>query len=145
VVIVSVPPRGGGGKSLLDCGQRGLSPRKASVSMTNYTYSRKMTVQEDASAGRYDIYVLASGMDGQWDMTGEQDLEAALNKKYNIPSLTTGAINTKTQEQVLELFKDLAGSAGSDDLMQILTLTVGDIETVKLTLNPIAVLLPVIH
>jgi hypothetical protein len=47
VTILSVPPKGGGGKSLLDKGDKGLSPRKASVSMTDDTYSKKMTVQED--------------------------------------------------------------------------------------------------
>ena len=138
VTILSVPPKGGGGKSLLDKGQKGLSPRKASVSTTDDTFSKKMTVQEDATAGYYDIYVLCAGMDGEWGRTGQYDLEAALNEKYHIPSLTSGIICTKTQDQVVAILDDLTQSAGSDDLMQILTIKVGDIAKETLTLNPIA-------
>jgi hypothetical protein len=66
-------------------------------------------------------------MDGVWGMTGQYDLEAALNEKYHIPSLTSGIICTKTQDQVVAILDDLTQSAGSDDLMQILTIKVGDI------------------
>jgi hypothetical protein len=136
VTILSVPPRGGGGKSLLDKGQKGVSPRKASVSMTDGTFAKKMTVQEDADSGVYYIIVLSSGMDGVWGMTGQEHLEAALDEKYHIPSLTYGIICTKTQEQVIAILDDLTQTPGSDDLMQKLTLKVGDIDS--LTLNPIA-------
>jgi hypothetical protein len=84
VVIVSVPPIGGGGKSLLDKGMVGLSPRKATVSTTDAIYIKKMTVQEDADSGVYYVIVLSSGMDGTWGMTGQADLEAALDEKYGI-------------------------------------------------------------
>jgi hypothetical protein len=77
-------------------------------------------------------------MDGVWGMTGQYDLEAALNEKYHIPSLTSGIICTKTQDQVVAILDDLTQSAGSDDLMQILTIKVGDIAKETLTLNPIA-------
>jgi hypothetical protein len=138
VTLLCVPPRGGGGKSLLDKGQKGLSPGKASVSTTTGAYMKKMTVQEDADSGVYYIIVLSSGMDGVWGMTGQYDLEAALNEKYHIPSLTSGIICTKTQDQVVAILDDLTQSAGSDDLMQILTIKVGDIAKETLTLNPIA-------
>jgi len=138
VTLLCVPPRGGGGKSLLDKGQKGLSPRKASVSRTDNTFSKKMTVQEDADSGVYYLIVLSSGMDGEWGMTGQYDLEAALDQKYHISSLTYGIICTKTQDQVVAILKDLTQSAGSDDLMQILTLKVGDIAKETLTLNSIA-------
>ncbi|NAS88979.1 hypothetical protein C4E24_04490 [ANME-1 cluster archaeon AG-394-G21] len=117
VTILSVPPEGGGGKSLLDKGQKGLSLRKASVSMTDDTYSKKMTVQEDADLGYYDIYVLGTGMDGEWGITGEENLEAALDAGYNITSLTRGIINTMTQEEIHDIVTDLVNTAGSDDLM----------------------------
>ena len=135
VTLLCVPPKGGGGKSLLDKGQKGLSPRKASVSTTDNTFSKKMTVQEDADSGVYYLIVLSSGMDGVWGMTGKCDLEAALDQKYHISSLTYGIICTKTQDQVVAIFEDLTQTQGSDDLMQILTLKVGDIDS--LTLNPI--------
>jgi hypothetical protein len=135
-VIVSVPPRGGGGQSLLDKGERGLSPRKATVSTTDANYIKKMTVQEDADSGVYYIAVLSSGPDGIWGMTGQADLEAALNQKYHIPSLTSGIINAKTQDEIVAIFGDLTQTPGSDDIMRMLPLKVG--ATDVLTLNPIA-------
>ena len=135
VVILSVPPKGGGGKSLLDKGDKGLSPRKASVSMTDDTYSKKMTVQEDATAGYYDIYVLCAGMDGEWGMTGQEDLEAALDERYGIPSLTEGVITTKTQAEIEDILEDLVTTPGSDDLMVELRLKV---ETAYVKLDPVA-------
>ena len=136
VTILCVPPKGGGGKSLLDKGVTGISLTKASVSTVDNTFSKKMTVQEDADSGVYYVIVLSYGMDGEWDMTGESNLEDALDARYRIPSLTSGIIHTKTQEDVVEILEDLTQCAGSDDLMRILTLKVGKIET--LTLNPIA-------
>ena len=136
VNILCVAPEGGGGKSLLDKGVKGISLTKASVSTVDNTFSKKMTVQEDADSGIYYIIVLSPGLDGEWDMTGESDLERALDVRYRIPSLTSGVIHTKTQEDIVEILEDLTQCAGSDDLMRILTLKVGWIET--LTLNPIA-------
>jgi hypothetical protein len=136
VVIVSVPPIGGGGKSLLDKGMVGLSPRKATVSTTDAIYIKKMTVQEDADSGVYYVIVLSSGMDGTWGMTGQADLEAALDEKYHISSLTWGIINVKTQDEIVAILGDLTQSVGSDDIMRMLPLKVG--ETDALTLNPIA-------
>jgi PKD repeat protein len=98
VVILCVPPRGGGGKSLLDRGMNGLSPNMASVSTTTDEYTKKMTVQMDADSGFYYIIVLSVGMDGEWGMTGQVNLIDALNAQYGIDSLDYGIINTKTQD-----------------------------------------------
>jgi hypothetical protein len=141
VTLLCVPPRGGGGKSLLDKGQNGLSPRKASVSTTTSAYMKKMTVQEDADSGVYYLIVLSSGMDGVWGMTDQYDLEAALDQKYHISSLTCeggSSICIKTQDQIVAILEDLTQTPGSDDLMQILTISVGDIAKETLILNPIA-------
>ncbi|MGB7001299.1 MAG: hypothetical protein WBE22_04710 [Halobacteriota archaeon] len=137
VVIVSVPPIGGGGKSLLDKGMKGLSPRKATVSTTDANYIKKMTVQEDADSGVYYVIVLSSGMDGYWGMTGEQDIDAAFCRKYGITDLVGGpSIATKSQNEIVAIFGDLTQSVGSDDIMRMLPLKVG--ATDALTLNPIA-------
>ena len=139
VTILSVPPKGGGGKSLLDKGQKGLSPIDTSVSTTDDAFSKKLTVQEDATAGYYDLYVLCVGMDGVWGMTGEANLEAALNEKYKIPSLTctaaANAICTKTQEEIDDILEDLVTTPGADDLMEKMRLKV---ETAYIKLDPVA-------
>ena len=134
VTLLYGPPRGGGGKSLLDKGQKGLSPRKASVSTWDDTFSKKMTVQEDATTGYYDIYVMCSGMDGVWGMTGQEDLEYALDEKYHIPSLTSGIINVKTQEEIKDILEDLVTTPGADDLMWKGKL---EVETPFVKLDPI--------
>jgi hypothetical protein len=136
VTILCVPPKGGGGKSLLDKGEKGLSPRKASVSMMDYTFSKKMTVQEDATQGYYDIYVMSAGMDGEWGTTGEANLEAALNVRKGIPSLTEGVITTKTKADINDiLVYDFVMIPRSDDLMAELRLKV---ETAYVKLDPVA-------
>nr|QNO56388.1 hypothetical protein JCABFCCD_00029 [Methanosarcinales archaeon ANME-1 ERB7] len=135
VTLLYVPPRGGGGKSLLDKWMTGLSPRRASVSTTDNTYSKKMTVQEDADSGVYYIIVLSSGMDGYWGMTGMHQLDVAFENKYGITDLSGPSIATKTQDQVVAILEDLTQTPGSDDLMRILTISVGNIDS--LTLNPI--------
>jgi hypothetical protein len=136
VVIVSVPPIGGGGKSLLDKGMTGLSPRKATVSTTDANYIKKMTVQEDADSGDYYVIVLSSGMDGYWGMTGETSLETAFAKQYGITDLAGPSIARKSQDEIVAILGDLTQSVGSDDIMRMLPLKVG--ATDALTLNPIA-------
>nr|AAU83678.1 hypothetical protein GZ32E7_41 [uncultured archaeon GZfos32E7] len=135
VTIMSVPPKGGGGKSLLDKGETGLSLRKASVSTTDYTYSKKMTVQEDATTGYYDEYVLTPGMDGYWGMTGEQDITVAFDKKYGIKDLSGPSIATKTQTEIQDILEDMIYAPGSDDLMVKLRLKA---ETPFVWLHPVA-------
>jgi len=134
VTILCVAPEGGGGTSLLDKGVTGVALRKASVSLTDHTFTKQMTVQEDATLGYYDIYVLSSGMDEEWDMTGESDLEDALWVRYGIPSLTSGIIHTKSQEELYNILDDMVHCAGSDDLMWMGKLKV---EAAYVKLNPI--------
>ena len=135
VTILSVPPEGGGRKSLLDRGDKGLSLRRASVSTTDYTYSKKMTVQEDATTGYYDEYVLTPGMDGYWGMTGEQDITVAFDKKYGIKDLSGPSIATKTQTEIQDILEDMIYAPGSDDLMVKLRLKA---ETPYVWLHPVA-------
>jgi hypothetical protein len=138
VWIVCVPPKGGGGKALTEA-RKGITIDKASVSTTDNTFTKKLTVQKDATSGYYDLYVLSPGMDEVWDMTSSKSLIDAINTKYHMPDITDPCYaGTKTQDQVVAIFKDLTQSAGSDDLMRILTISVGDIAKETLILNPIA-------
>jgi PGF-CTERM protein len=120
VQMLSIPPKGGGGKSLLTKDKTGLSPRKASVSTTDDTFIKKLSVQEDATSGYYDILVLSSGMDEIWGMTGKSALygpNGALKEKYGIEDIENGDIGTKTPGEIIDIFDDLVTSPGSDDLM----------------------------
>jgi len=141
VEILCVPPKGGGGKSLLDNGKTGLSPERiASVSTTDDTFTKRLTVQKDATAGYYDIYVLSKGMDGTWGMTGVSDLygaAGALEANYGITKIESpdNDVGTKTQEDMKNIFVDLTTSPGADDLYWLGRLKV---ETPHVTLDSIA-------
>jgi hypothetical protein len=136
VWIVCVPPNGGGGNALTEK-RTGITMDKASVSTTDNTFTKKLTVQKDATSGYYDLFVLSPGIDWVWDMTRNTSLINAINVKYNIFDITNPYdAGTKTQDQVKAIFENLTQSAGSDDLMQMLPLIVGTADT--LILNPIA-------
>jgi hypothetical protein len=81
-------------------------------------------VQEDATTGYYDEYVLSPGMDGYWGMTGEQDLYVAFEKKYGITDLSGPSIAIKTQVEIEDILEDMIYAPGSDDLMVKLRLKV---------------------
>jgi len=135
VWIMAVPPKGGGGKALTEA-RKGITIDKASVATTDNTFTKKLTVQKDATSGYYDLYVLSPGMDEVWDMTSNKDLIAAINTKYHIADITDpNDAGTKTQAEVQSMLDSLVTSAGSDDLMVQLRLKV---ESAYVRLDPIA-------
>ena len=131
VLILTIPPTGG--KSLLDRG-KGISLRKASVSGDDDTFTKKMTIQEDA-AGYYWIYVLSPGMDRVWGMTGESGLDSALKERYH---LSLAEMSTRIQWRTCEIIEDLVTSIGSDDIMFRAELKV---QTAYVELKPIQTVL----
>jgi PGF-CTERM protein len=135
VWIMAVPPKGGGGKALTE-ERKGITIDKASVATTDNSFTKKLTVQKDATSGYYDLYVLSPGMDEVWDMTSNTDLVAAINTKYHIADITDpNDAGTKTQAEVQSMLESLVTSAGSDDLMEQLRLKV---ESAYVRLDPIA-------
>jgi hypothetical protein len=91
-------------------------------------------VQEDATTGYYDEYVLTPGMDGYWGMTSKESLDAAFEKNYGITDLSGPSIATKTQTEIQDILEDMIYAPGSDDLMVKLRLKV---ETPYVFLHPI--------
>ncbi len=135
VWIMAVPPKGGGGKALTE-DRKGITIDKASVATTDNSFTKKLTVQKDATSGYYDLYVLSPGMDEVWDMTSDTDLIAAIDTKYHITDITDpNDAGTKTQAEVQSMLDGLVTSAGSDDLMVQLRLKV---ESAYVRLDPIA-------
>jgi len=110
--IVIVAPRGSGG-SLIEPGASTLPDTNiyhalASVSETDYTFSKKVTVGTNADTGSYLVVVLSKGIDDKYGKLGANSLTEAL-AGYTF----TG----RTQEQLLAIIEDATyGSAGSDDL-----------------------------
>ena len=135
VWIMAVPPKGGGGKALTE-DRKGITIDKASVATTDNRFTKKLTVQKDATSGYYDLYVLSPGMDEVWDMTSNKDLIDAINTKYHIKDITDpNDAGTKTQAEVQSMLDNLVTSAGSDDLMVELRVKV---ESAYVRLDPVA-------
>jgi len=99
----------------------------ASVSETDYTFTKKITVDDDADTGNYLVIVLSPGSDNKYGKAGYDSIERALGDY---------TLSGKTQDEVLAIVQDATfGAVGSGDLMW---LTYVRVETPTVTLNPVA-------
>jgi len=99
----------------------------ASVSETDYTFTKKITVDDDADTGNYLVIVLSPGSDGMYGKAGYTKIERALGDY---------TLSAKTQDEVLDIVRDATfGAVGSGDLMW---LTYVRVETPTVTLNPVS-------
>jgi len=136
VDILTIAPKGGGGKGIDPTSVTdvpGITHDSFAVSDIDYTFSKKLDVDDDADTGKYIIVVLSPGCDGRYNGLNDDEL---LGSGFET---TYGAISTlrsKTQEQIMSILEDATiDEAGSDDLMWV-----GDIkvETPFVRLDPIA-------
>jgi PGF-CTERM protein len=136
VDVVSVAPKGSGGKGLSPgsvTGQNGLTLDSPSVSETDSTFSQKITVDADADTGVYYIVVTTKGRDGYYGTT-----DLASTRGNVVTAIATGyarSLTGKTQEQVLAIAEDVLVGAGSDDLMSLISIKV---ESARVTLDAVA-------
>jgi len=99
----------------------------ASVSETDYTFTKKISVDDNADTGKYLVIVLSPGSDSKYGKAGYDSIEEALGY------YTLGG---KTQDEILDIIQDATfGAVGSDDLAWRTYLRV---ETPTVTLNPVA-------
>jgi len=139
VDILIIAPKGSGGTVIT--GGQGLKTIRgdgtteetniyhasASVSETDYTFTKKITVDDDADTGNYLVIVLSPGSDGKYGKAGYTKIERALGDY---------TLSAKTQDEVLDIVQDATfGAVGSGDLMW---LTYVRVETPTVTLNPVA-------
>jgi len=99
----------------------------ASVSETDYTFTKKIRVDDEANNGSYLVIVLSPGSDGMYGKVGYTNIKEALGAY---------TLSGKTQDEVLAIVQDATvGAVGSGDLMWLTYVRVG---TPTVTLNPIA-------
>jgi PGF-CTERM protein len=127
VDIVIVSPKGSGG-TYIDGTQKGLYMTTASVSETDQSFSKKVTVGRTVDTGVYAIAVLAPGADGLYGKTGFPNLSAALDR-----NLGGYSIAGKTQSELWAIIEDLTDPKLTDDLTFTLYIKV-ETPTVKLDL-----------
>jgi hypothetical protein len=130
--ILVVSPRGSGG-DYIDGAGKGMYSTTVAVSETESTFVKKINVGDHVDGGLYLIVVLSPGSDGVYNglagWVGVGNFMSELMNQYSLAG--------KTQEQVREILEDATiDAAGSDDLMRVLTIQVGPLES--LTLNPLA-------
>ena len=116
VEIVMIAPKGAGGKTLVAGAAQvaGYETETASVSSTDYSFSKKITVNENAASGTHYIAVFALGGDKYYGNggTGCDTIAAALT------SAGYTSLTGKTKDQIVAMIKDATVNAvGSDDLI----------------------------
>ena len=146
VDILSIAPKGGGGKGLdlddifyeskgkLDA--PGLTHYTSGVTDETFTKD-KIKVSVNADTGTYQIAVLNYGRDGVWGKSGNDNLLEVISNDYST------SLAVKTSDQILAILKDKTiNVAGSDDLLGIATIkvengfvTLNEIENVHLGKN----------
>ena len=98
-------------------GGYGVTVYKVSVSKTDYTFTKTITVDENAEDGGYITIVLSPGRDRFYG--GEQDLSVA-------DFVNSGIFDLKTRAEAFDLLKSKTiDLPGSDDLSQSFSFIVG--------------------
>jgi PGF-CTERM protein len=136
VDIVIVSPKGAGGTKIDGAGKAALTlcPEKgqvgiymatASVSETDFTFTKKISVGEDVDTGTYAILALSPGSDGLYGKAGFDSLELALCEY---------TIGGRTQSELWAIIEDIADPKLSDDLPYFLYVKV---EAAYVRLDPL--------
>jgi hypothetical protein len=137
VDIVTIAPKGGSGRGINPASVPivpGITWDSSAVSKIDNSYLKKLYVDEYADTGKYMVIVVSPGRNGVYDEINSPDIFAS---KFEAKYGAVRSLGSKTQAQILAIIVDeTIGAAGSDDLMWVGAINVGDIET--LTLNPIA-------
>ena len=146
VDILTIAPKGGGGKGLDpndiftdtdgNLSASGLTHYTSGVTGEKFTKD-KIKVSVNADTGTYQIAVLNYGRDKKWGTSGNDNLLEVISNGYS------SSFATKTSEQILAILKDKTiNVAGSDDLLCIATIkvengfvTLNEIENVHLGKN----------
>lgn len=136
VDIVTIAPNGGSGSGINPDSVPdvpGITHDSPAVSDIDYSFLKKLHVDEDAVTGKYLIVVVSPGRNGVYDGINSQDLFGSeFVAKYGPIS----DLALKTQEQILDIIEDATiAAAGSDDLLWVGYIKV---ETPMVRLNPIA-------
>ncbi|MBA7514305.1 hypothetical protein ES705_06330 [subsurface metagenome] len=138
VDILTIAPKGGGGKGLDsndistetdgNLSAPGLTHYTSGVTSEKFKKD-KIKVSLDADTGTYLIAVLNYGRDKKWGTSGNDNLLEVISNDY------TTSLAAKTPDQILAILKDKTiNVAGSDDLLCIATIKV---ENGFVTLNKI--------
>ena len=117
VEIIMIAPKGAGGKTLKagTVQAAGYETVTASVSSTDYSFSKKITVNENAASGTHYIAVFALGGDRYYGNNGSTDCDTIAEA---LTSTGYTSLTGKTKDQIVAMMKDATINAvASDDIM----------------------------
>ncbi|MFZ2070248.1 MAG: hypothetical protein WAV32_01320 [Halobacteriota archaeon] len=132
VEILIVAPKGFRGSNI-ETDAKEMYYTSTSVTTTDDSFYKKITVNDDVNSGLYLVMILSAGSDGKWGKSGYDKLYDP-NDPINC-ALCQYTLYSRTQEGMLEIVKDM--SALSDDLLWIGLVNVESPYGI-VTLNPIA-------
>jgi hypothetical protein len=133
VDMLIVAPKGYSGSNI-ETDQNKMYYTSTSVTQTEHTFYKTISVCDDLDNGRYLVMVLSPGSDGVWGKTGYPRLYNPNDIRDPNTALGEYTLDIKTQTEMLEILDDMI--ALSDDIIWVDYVTVGEQET--LTLDPIA-------
>ncbi|MCK4346988.1 MAG: hypothetical protein KAW47_00075 [Thermoplasmatales archaeon] len=121
VDIVIIGSKGGYGVGI--DGGYGITVYCVSVSKTDYTFSKTITVDKNAEDGRYIAMVLSPERDQEY---GGYSFYVEEMEDHIADLITSGIFDLKTQPEALDLLTSKTiDAAGSDDLSQSFSFIVG--------------------
>ena len=144
VDILIVGPDGGGGTGMNPSNSveyglpRGMSYEATSVSSGTFTWSLELEVDKDADTGMYLVFVLTPGQNSVYDGLGTGDLLQGIADRYFGGEFSR--LGTKTQEQIRAILSEATtDTAGSDDFMKTVKITVGVAEVMLYPLDEVVI------
>ena len=114
VDILLVAPKGGGGNKITDPKTNGIDVKSASVSETDHSFEKKITVDEDVDTGTYVVGVLSPGQDGKYGKTTKSDILEAVGTYTGLDDLSS-----KDQNDILSILTGMTTEPGVDDLVWV--------------------------
>ncbi|MFZ2070124.1 MAG: PGF-CTERM sorting domain-containing protein [Halobacteriota archaeon] len=132
VNILIVAPKGFSGSNIETNGKE-MYYTSTSVTTTDDSFYKKITVNDDVNSGKYLVMILSAGSDDKWGKSGYDTLYNPSKPTDTNTALGQYTLSTRTQEGMLEIVKDM--SALSDDLLWI---GLVNVESPYVILNPIA-------
>ncbi|KAF5432698.1 hypothetical protein C5S35_16960 [Candidatus Methanophagaceae archaeon] len=131
VSILIVAPKGFSGSNIE--GGKTMYYSTTSVTASDNTFYKKISVGDNVDTGRYLIMLLTAGSDGLWGKSGYDTLYNTDNPGDTDTALGQYTLSTRTQEEMLEVVNDMTYL--SDDLLWI---AMEDVQTPFVSLNPTA-------
>jgi PGF-CTERM protein len=132
VAMLIVAPKGYSGSNI-ETDQNQMYYTSTSVTQTEHTFYKKISVCDDVDNGKYLVMVLSPGSDGVWGKTGYPRLYNPNDIRDPDTALGEYTLDTRTQEEMLEVVEDMTFL--SDDLLWIDMINV---QSPFVILNPIA-------